>query len=107
MPRLFKMTALLAAAAMVPALALRAQQAAPAAAAQPATKAAAQAAPATTKATTSTDPIERIKEEGLKRSQVMATLSYLTDVIGPRLTGSPNLKHQRVDPRQAHGMGPT
>ncbi len=92
MPRLFKMTALLAAAAMVPALALRAQQAAPAAAAQPATKAAAQAAPATTKATTSTDPIERIKEEGLKRSQVMATLSYLTDVIGPRLTGSPNLK---------------
>ncbi|AGA25343.1 M20/M25/M40 family metallo-hydrolase [Singulisphaera acidiphila] len=37
------------------------------------------------------DPIERIKEEGLKRSQVMATLSYLTDVIGPRLTGSPGL----------------
>ena len=23
----------------------------------------------------------------------METLSYLTDVIGPRLTGSPNLKH--------------
>lgn len=40
----------------------------------------------------SADPIERIKEEGLKHSQVMATLSYLTDVIGPRLTGSPNLK---------------
>jgi hypothetical protein len=39
-----------------------------------------------------TDPIERIKEEGLKHSQVMPTLSYLTDVIGPRLTGSPNLK---------------
>ena len=39
-----------------------------------------------------TDPIDRIKEEGGKRSQVMATLSYLTDVIGPRLTGSPNLK---------------
>jgi hypothetical protein len=38
------------------------------------------------------DPIERIKEEGLKRSQVMATLSYLTDVIGPRLTGSPAMK---------------
>ena len=36
--------------------------------------------------------VDRIKEEGLKRSQVMATLSYLTDVIGPRLTGSPNLK---------------
>ena len=38
------------------------------------------------------DPIARIREEGLKRSQVMETLSYLTDVIGPRLTGSPNLK---------------
>ncbi len=38
------------------------------------------------------DPIEKIKDEGLHRSQVMATLSHLTDVIGPRLTGSPNLK---------------
>lgn len=37
------------------------------------------------------DPIERIKDEGLKRSQVMDTLSYLSDVIGPRLTGSPGL----------------
>jgi hypothetical protein len=43
-------------------------------------------------ARTSTDPIDRIKDEGLNRSQVMATLSYLTDVIGPRLTGSPGLK---------------
>src|SRR6478609_12013395 len=38
------------------------------------------------------DPIERIKDEGLNRSQVMQTLSYLTDVIGPRLTASPNMK---------------
>jgi carboxypeptidase Q len=38
------------------------------------------------------DPIERIKDEGLNRSQVMQTLSYLTDVIGPRLTASPGLK---------------
>ncbi|MDT5122978.1 MAG: carboxypeptidase [Acidobacteriota bacterium] len=38
------------------------------------------------------DPIERIKDEGMNRSQVMQTLSYLSDVIGPRLTGSPNLK---------------
>lgn len=38
------------------------------------------------------DPIERIKEEGGQRSQVMATLSTLTDVIGPRLSGSPSLK---------------
>src|SRR4051794_24962126 len=39
-----------------------------------------------------TDPIERIKEEGLKKSQVMDTLGYLTDVIGPRLTGSPAMR---------------
>jgi carboxypeptidase Q len=38
------------------------------------------------------DPIERIKDEGMKRSQVMPTLSYLSDVIGPRLTASPNMK---------------
>ena len=38
------------------------------------------------------DPIERIKDEGMNRSQVMQTLSYLSDVIGPRLTASPNLK---------------
>ncbi|HLA10789.1 MAG TPA: M20/M25/M40 family metallo-hydrolase [Pyrinomonadaceae bacterium] len=38
------------------------------------------------------DPIARIKDEGLNRSQVMQTLSYLTDVIGPRLTGSPGTK---------------
>ncbi len=39
-----------------------------------------------------TNPIDAIKDEGLKRSQVMKTLSYLTDVIGPRLTASPNMK---------------
>ncbi|HKG48669.1 MAG TPA: M20/M25/M40 family metallo-hydrolase [Pyrinomonadaceae bacterium] len=38
------------------------------------------------------DPILRIKDEGLKRSQVMQTLSYLSDVIGPRLTASPGMK---------------
>ena len=38
------------------------------------------------------DPIALIRDEGLNRSHVMETLSYLTDVIGPRLTGSPNLK---------------
>ncbi len=35
------------------------------------------------------DVVERIKDEGLNRSQVMQTLAHLTDVIGPRLTGSP------------------
>lgn len=39
-----------------------------------------------------TDPIERIKEEAMSKSQVMDTLGYLTDVIGPRLTASPNMK---------------
>ncbi len=37
------------------------------------------------------DPVARIRDEGLNRSQVMKTLGHLTDVIGPRLTGSPNL----------------
>src|SRR6185503_6652018 len=36
--------------------------------------------------------IDMIKEEGMKRSQVMDILSYLTDVPGSRLTGSPGLK---------------
>jgi hypothetical protein len=38
------------------------------------------------------DPIKRIIDEGTNRSQVMATLSYLSDVIGPRLTASPGMK---------------
>src|SRR4051812_30809951 len=36
--------------------------------------------------------IQRIKDEGLQRSQVMDVASYLTDVYGPRLTGSPNIR---------------
>jgi carboxypeptidase Q len=38
------------------------------------------------------DATAKIKDEGMKRSQVMEILSYLTDVPGPRLTGSPNIK---------------
>jgi carboxypeptidase Q len=38
------------------------------------------------------DAIYRIKEEGLQRSQVMELESYLTDVYGPRLTGSPHIR---------------
>jgi hypothetical protein len=37
--------------------------------------------------------INRIKEEGLNHSQVMDTLSYITDVSGARLTGSPNIRN--------------
>src|SRR5215204_2835131 len=36
--------------------------------------------------------IDKIRDEGTNRSQVMQTLSYLTDVIGGRLTNSPNMK---------------
>ncbi len=46
----------------------------------------------TTPAKDPNDPIERIKDEGMNRSQVMQTLSYLSDVIGPRLTASPGMK---------------
>jgi carboxypeptidase Q len=38
------------------------------------------------------DAIYRIKDEGLQRSKVMEIESYLTDVYGPRLTGSPEIK---------------
>lgn len=38
------------------------------------------------------DILDKIKEEGTKNSQIMKTLSYLSDVIGPRLTASPGMK---------------
>ena len=34
----------------------------------------------------------KIRQEGDTRSQILRTLHFLTDVYGPRLTGSPNLK---------------
>ena len=36
--------------------------------------------------------IARIRDEGFNRSKVMDISSWLTDVYGPRLTGSPNIK---------------
>lgn len=36
--------------------------------------------------------IARIREEGFQRSQVMTFAAYMTDVLGPRLTGSPGLR---------------
>lgn len=36
--------------------------------------------------------IARIREEGFQRSQVMTFAEYLSDVIGPRLTGSPGMR---------------
>lgn len=38
------------------------------------------------------DVLDKIRDEGTKNSQVMQTLSYLSDVIGPRLTASPGMK---------------
>ena len=38
------------------------------------------------------DVVHRIKDEAFRKSQVMDHLFYLTDVNGPRLTGSPGLK---------------
>ncbi len=32
----------------------------------------------------------RIRQEGMEHSQIMKTMHFLTDVYGPRLTGSPN-----------------
>jgi hypothetical protein len=94
MPRTFrKSLALLAFTLLIPVMALRAQQppAAPPAN-EPTAKDIAKEVAKTDAAKPSTDPIERIKEEGSKNSQVMNTLSYLSDVIGPRLTASPNMK---------------
>ena len=36
--------------------------------------------------------VTQIRDEGFNRSKVMETATYLTDVIGPRLTGSPNVQ---------------
>lgn len=68
------LTAFLAYVILVPALAI----------AQPATAPKVYTAPA--------DVIAKIRDEGLNRSQVMKHLGYLTDVIGGRLTNSPNMK---------------
>ena len=38
------------------------------------------------------DWVGKIKTEGMNRSQAMATIRYMTDVIGPRLTNSPGQK---------------
>src|SRR5687767_787617 len=50
---------------------------------------AAEALPAQTR---STDALAAIRDEGLTRSHVMESLTWLTDVFGGRLTGSPAAK---------------
>ena len=55
-----------------------------------------QAPPQPALATPATQPMDptiaRIRDEGLNHSKAMETLDYICDVIGPRLTGSPNCK---------------
>ncbi len=50
------------------------------------------AAPLAAQERVSAVAMERIRQEGLYRSQVMEVASYLTDVYGARLTGSPATK---------------
>ena len=42
------------------------------------------------------DMINRIRDEGFHRSQVMETAYYLTEVIGPRLSNSPQMREANV-----------
>ena len=44
----------------------------------------------------SVDDVDKFKEEGMKRSQAMQTMHYLTDVIGHRLTNSPSQKRANI-----------
>jgi carboxypeptidase Q len=44
----------------------------------------------------SADPVARIVDEGLHRSAVMATATYLTEAIGPRLTNSPGFRRAAI-----------
>jgi carboxypeptidase Q len=80
-PRILTATLVAGSCLLLPAHALRAQEATSKA-----------SPPETSASSENKDPIQRIKDEGLNHSHVMATLSYLTDVIGPRLTASPNMK---------------
>jgi hypothetical protein len=82
-----RIAALLLCSLLLPNLPARAQTPSPTQTPQPAP----QATPAP-QPTPTPGGVERIKDEGLNRSQVMQTLSYLTDVIGPRLTNSPGMK---------------
>src|ERR1700694_5188321 len=51
--------------------------------------------------------VRKIRAEGLNHSKVMETAFYLTDVSGPRISGSPELKHAQdwaVNQLQLWGM---
>ena len=42
------------------------------------------------------DVVARIREEGFQRSQVMETIEYMTDVLGPRVTGSRDMRRAQA-----------
>jgi hypothetical protein len=44
--------------------------------------------------------VTRIRDEGFSNSQVMDTVAHLTDVIGPRVTGSPQMREANDWTRQ-------
>jgi hypothetical protein len=50
------------------------------------------AAPAAAVYNAPKEVLDKIRDEGMTRSQVMQILSYMSDVIGPRLTASPGAK---------------
>src|ERR1700748_1057668 len=93
MPRPWKMEILCDTGCRVPPPPPGAQHPAPAPSPnQPTAKDVVKSVEESSKPKASTDPIDRIKDEGMKHSEGMAPLSYLTDVIGPRLSGSPSMK---------------
>ena len=56
------------------------------------TESAAQTAGAATNYPVDSQMVARIREEGLQRSQLANTLSYMTDVLGARLTNSRDME---------------
>src|SRR2546429_1220948 len=48
--------------------------------------------PARAQQSADADILGRIRQEASSRSQILRTVHYLTDLYGPRLTGSPNVK---------------
>ncbi|MFC1556105.1 M20/M25/M40 family metallo-hydrolase [candidate division KSB1 bacterium] len=42
------------------------------------------------------DVVSKIREEGFERSKIVEYVEYMSDVIGPRLTGSPNIREAQA-----------
>ena len=49
--------------------------------------------------------ISAIREEGLSHAQVMDTISWLADVYGPRVTGSPGFSGRPTGPKRGWANG--